>query len=339
MLNVLIIGVGEQGKRIAQLISECPNTIVHLYDQDFSKLDGFDSKFQIYQKRPYLELFDIIVDCLPSYASHSLLLEAGTLGKTVISVSFLEEDFMQLNNLYRQEKGLLIPDCGAAPGMSHLLAAHAVCLAQSPHTVVMKVGAIPLNPQPPFYHNLTWSLNDLIEEYKRPAKVRYNGTEFTENPLSTIKSEKIFNLKLESFITDGLRSFLNSYPTIPRMEERTYRHKGHLEYMSSLENYNNLEQFYSLDKSDQFIMSITAIGRNYIEITYQMLNLPALVNSVAASALAAYKLIQGGFYATGVNPLEKMINYSPIILDKFIEMHRELGANIGLTINEKNIKI
>jgi len=87
-----------------------------------------------------------------------------------------------------------------------------------------------------FHHAVYFNPRDLIAEYVRPARARSDGKDIAPPPLEVdfeSYNDPDFGT-LESFLSDGLRTLLESYPNVANMSERTLRWRGHLETMKSL---------------------------------------------------------------------------------------------------------
>jgi len=82
---------------------------------------------------------------------------------------------------------------------------------------------------------VTWSLDDLVEEYTRPARIRRGG-QATEVPVfSGLERVTLEGAgEMEAFYSDGLRTLLDSLPEVPEMGEKTLRWPGHVEAVRPL---------------------------------------------------------------------------------------------------------
>ncbi|MFH1727615.1 MAG: saccharopine dehydrogenase C-terminal domain-containing protein [Pseudomonadota bacterium] len=367
-MKILMFGLGRQGERILDLLCGDGFDNIWLYDINSGLLEKLSKKYQkktsVFsenffalsdeEKLSQINNFDLIIDSLPAAFSYDLFKVVAKTNKKMVSVSFLEEDFMAFHDEAHENGALIIPDCGAAPGFSHLLSGYSVVKLDGADSIEMKLGAIPLEAKAPFYHSITWAIEDLLEEYLRPAKIRINGEIKVLDPFDTIENENLFGLLLESFLTDGVRSFLATYPHVKNVTERTLRHKGHLQFMQSLKDLglisrkaliinekeivpikvlNELinQNFLDLPKEDQFIMEIVGKkGDKELVHKYKIgydheNNVSALVNSVAITAFCAAKLIaENKINETGVMPLENLCHDE--IYNEMIKAHESVGA-------------
>jgi saccharopine dehydrogenase-like NADP-dependent oxidoreductase len=306
----------------------------------------------------FLAGYDLVLDALPSFHSYKLMLSVIRAGTRLVSVSFLEEDFMALDAEARESGALVIPDCGGAPGFSHMMAGYSVRELGAADRVIMKVGAIPARPEPPFYHSLTWSVEDLMEEYFRPAKCRHGGKIIAPDPFDGIEEENIQELPLQSFLSDGARSFLSNYPDVPFMEERTLRHHGHMEFMRPIRDAGFLTRepleasgievspylvlaaqlektFSGLPPEDRFIMQVEVSGpggrhEHQYNMPYRAASgVFGLVNSVAVTAAeTAAMVLDGTIEGTGVFPLELLADRKQF--ERMSQAHRDQGAMVLL---------
>ncbi len=78
----------------------------------------------------------------------------------------------------------------------------------------------------------TWSLQDLYEEYTRPARFIRNRKVVTAHPFYS--PDKFYNDQINAFLSDGLRSLLTLRGKIDNMEEYTLRYAGHMHSVKRL---------------------------------------------------------------------------------------------------------
>ncbi len=369
------MGLGRQGFRMLELLLERGLGPVDVFDIRPEALENADRLFgnqiRILPENPFslaeenrerfLAGYHLVMDALPSFHSYQLMLSVIRAGSTLVSVSFLEEDFMALDAEARKNGALIIPDCGGAPGFSHMMAGYSVRAMGRADRVIMKVGAIPTRPEPPFYHSLTWSVEDLMEEYFRPAKCRHGGRVIAPDPFAGIEEESIQGLPLQSFLSDGARSFLSSYPDVPFMEERTLRHHGHMEFMRPFREAGFLTRepldmdgslikpylllaamlektFSGLPPEDRFVMQVEVSGpggrhcHEYNMPYQENSGVFGLVNSVAITAVeTAAMVLDGTIKVTGVIPLELLADRQKF--ERMSQAHRDQGAMVVLQEN------
>jgi len=76
-----------------------------------------------------------------------------------------------------RKKGLAIaPDCGLSPGMASVLAGELMRkVGGRADALKLYVGGLPEKPRPPFFYQLVFSVEGLINEYVEPAKILRDG--------------------------------------------------------------------------------------------------------------------------------------------------------------------
>ncbi len=269
MGRVLILGGGRQGGFIAEKLKNLGHEVVvwDLRKEVEKKLRergvSFERKNLLLVKNPKEELspYQLVVDALPGEVGFKALERLVELGKKVVSISFGKEDYLLLQKKAEDTGAVVVPDAGIAPGLTNLLAGFAFYKMGRAESLKIWVGGIPRDPLPPFHHNLTWSVEDLLEEYTRPARVKEYGILKSLIPLNHIKDELDFPVKpLASFPTDGLRSLLYTL-AIPNMEERTLRYKEHLRAMKTLHSLGFLDDALSLSFANFSVPVKTLTGR------------------------------------------------------------------------------
>jgi len=170
---------------------------------------------------------DLVVECLPGrfgFASLKTIIEEG---KNVVDVSFMPEDFLTLNALAKKNGVTAIADMGVAPGMCNMIVGHELAVMDETTDARIYVGGLPVERTFPFQYKAPFSPVDVIEEYLRPARYRASGQDITEAPLSGSEYIEFPGIgTLEAFLTDGLRSLLDTLP-IPTMVEKTMRYPGY----------------------------------------------------------------------------------------------------------------
>lgn len=138
-----------------------------------------------------------------------------------------------------EEAGVtVLPDCGLAPGMANILAAHGIAKIEQPRKALIRVGGLPQNPQPPLGYHLFFSMEGLTNEYFGKAHVLKNNQRvevdtFTE--LEDIEFPEPFG-KCEAFMTAGGTSTCpwTFEGKLEEYDEKTIRYPGHYEQMKTI---------------------------------------------------------------------------------------------------------
>src|SRR5215210_3049175 len=127
----------------------------------------------------------------------------------------------------------VIPDCGLAPGMVSVLAAHGAARFSRLDELHIRVGGLPLEPRPPLDYQIVFSVEGLINEYVERARVIRNG-ELTEvesmTELESLDFPEPYG-RMEAFQTSGGTSTLPEtfLGRVRELDYKTIRYPGHCE--------------------------------------------------------------------------------------------------------------
>ena len=231
--RITVIGCGMVGRLIAtDLGKDFLVTAVDKSEENLELLTNFRGKKQIANAlntddlKVNTEKADLVLLAVPGFMGFKVLESLLALGKNVVDISFFPEDANLLNETAKNNNCFAMVDCGIAPGFSHLAPGYYATKGLKDYTCY--VGGLPFEKTPPFAYKAPFSPVDVIEEYTRPARFRRENKNITQPPLTEYE---ILDFEkagvLEAFVSDGLRSLLNSYPSIPNMIEKTLRHPGH----------------------------------------------------------------------------------------------------------------
>ncbi len=179
--------------------------------------------------------FDIVLGALSSRIGFGALRAVIEAGKPYCDISFMAEDFLELDALARKAGVTCVTDCGVAPGMSNILAAHAALCLKPCRRIEIHVGGLPRERRWPFEYKAGFSPADVIEEYTRPSRFVEFGEVVTREALSDPNLMDFEGVgTLEAFNTDGLRSLIETVARrhgVPFMKEQTLRYPGHIDLM------------------------------------------------------------------------------------------------------------
>lgn len=242
MSKIVVLGAGMVGKAIAIDLSARHQVLSADIDQE--SLQYLSSNYPIetlgvnlMEEERVAALVrdcDLVVSAVPGFMGFDTLRTVIEAGKNIVDISFMPEDFMELNALAARKGVTAITDCGVAPGVPNLMVGY--------HNEWMEiekfeyvVGGLPKIKIYPFFYKAPFSPIDVIEEYTRPARYVEKGQLLTKPAMS--EPELMFFEKvgtLEAFYTDGLRSLLANMEHIPNMREKTLRYPGHIQLILAL---------------------------------------------------------------------------------------------------------
>lgn len=240
--RIIVLGAGMVGKAIAIDLAKMHD--VSAADIDQESLSYLSDNYAITplgvnlmeedKIHDLVKDYDLVVSAVPGFMGFDILRTVIEAGKNIVDISFMPEDFMELNALAAHNGVTAITDCGVAPGMPNLVAGY-----HNEHmeidTFEYVVGGLPFIKVYPFFYKAPFSPVDVVEEYTRPARFVEKGKRMTKPAMS--EPEMMFFDKvgtLEAFYTDGLRSLLANMSHIPNMKEKTLRYPGHIQLIQAL---------------------------------------------------------------------------------------------------------
>jgi saccharopine dehydrogenase-like NADP-dependent oxidoreductase len=181
--------------------------------------------------RALLKGYRLAIGALPSVIGLQSVKASIEAGCDIVDISFMSEDARALDALARDRGVTAVTDCGVAPGLTNMVAAHAAARFDSCERIEMSVGGLPAIRRWPFNYKAGFAPWDVIEIYTRPAAVVENGRVVIKEAMSDLELVDVPGVgTLESFVTDGLRSLADTLK-VPNMVERTLRWPGHVELM------------------------------------------------------------------------------------------------------------
>ena len=178
---------------------------------------------------------DIVVGAVPGFMGFETAKAVLEAGKTLVDISFFDEDCFLLDELANSKGVTAIVDVGVAPGCGNIILGDTARQWDKVTRFECLVGGLPVVRTWPYEYKAGFSPIDVIEEYTRPARYVKEGKLVTFPALS---EPELLNFEgvgtLESFNTDGLRSVITTFPGVPDMKEKTLRYPGHIEKMRML---------------------------------------------------------------------------------------------------------
>lgn len=248
-MRILTIGCGYIGSVLAKHLSEkAPFAEIAISDENKGAVEKVASSIGRENIKPLqlnirdydrlvktAENFDILVGLAPGKLGYKTVEAAIEAGVDMVDLSYMPEDLMTLNDRALKAGVTIIPDCGLAPGLSHILVGRAVSMLDEVENVTILVGGIPQKRIPPLDYKVTWCVEDLIEEYTRKARIVRSGETVEVEALDGLEEVEFPGIgKLEAFYTDGVRTLHHSVKGVENMWEKTLRYTGHAEKMRLL---------------------------------------------------------------------------------------------------------
>jgi len=251
LFDVALIGVGRVGFTAVKLLTgEMGYSVLAVDCVDKSNvLKGFSS-VEFKKACNPLEALETIVRLKPSIVAASLpsriaegyIREFLMHGYNVVDVSFIDFNPYKYSDLCREKHVAYVVDAGFAPGFSNLIVGWFQNRFGKLDRVAIYVGGNPVDPKPPLYYEITWSAEDLIEEYTRPARIVKDCRIVEVDPLQEVFEVEIPGVGgFEAFYSDGLRTMLVNVNAC-EMFEATLRIPGHLKVIKLLRDLGFLDR-------------------------------------------------------------------------------------------------
>ncbi len=323
-MKILVLGGGQQGRVIAlDLAQTLTNTHVDVADvrepmlpqrSNLRWVEADLADVEAMAKR--MSEYDLAVGALPSRFGFGAMRAAILAKRPLVDVSFCSEDPLSLDAEAKQAGITIFPDCGLAPGLTHLCCGHAASDGL-PDEITMYVGGVAQDRERPYGYVNTWSLDDLLEEYVRPARIVRDGKPVTLPSFDDLDRVQVPGVgEMESFLSDGLRTIIDTFPGVKNMSERTLRWPGHAEDVRPLVAAGTFLAEFSAKCSVQppldlvVMMTVVKRGMNVQRATLidrydaeSGLTAMSRTTALTTSAVAQW-VAGGGGGAPGVKPLE-----------------------------------
>lgn len=243
-MKISVLGAGRVGSFISKELYKAGFEII-VYDISDKALEELEKegikavKSNLLDEKNLIEAIksgDLIINALPGFLGFKILNIAIEEKKSVVDVSFMPENPLELNQKAKENNVSAIVDIGVAPGLSHFLIGREYFLDKNLLGAKIYVGGIPFERNLPFQYKAPFSPSDVLEEYTRKVRYRFNGALTEAEPLSDIEEINVFGIgTLEAFLTDGLRTLLFT-TEIPTLIEKTLRYPGHCQAIKILKN-------------------------------------------------------------------------------------------------------
>lgn len=246
MATIHCFGVGLVGSYVARKFAESGFS-VHAYDPQPHRVMGSPG-IEVHHLEPdedpidlMLELEsssdankfdsdrDIVVNMLPGDIGHSSTTSLAELPWRTVDLSFSEFTPDRDDEKAKEYGAKILWDTGIAPGLSNMLLSLAYGEMGPLKNGEVRVGGNPTGPTEGWNYMAPFSPIDVVAEYTRPARVIRDSELVTLPALSERHMIEVPDKgKMEAFLTDGLRSVLNTIPSVD-LSEYTVRWPGHIQ--------------------------------------------------------------------------------------------------------------
>ncbi|MET1101869.1 MAG: saccharopine dehydrogenase C-terminal domain-containing protein [Pyrodictiaceae archaeon] len=250
--RVCVVGYGRVGSLTAEFVSK--HYDITVYDTSDRAVErarrrGFEAHLSDTTSNTVVSKIashcDVVATALPSNRALDvikLLIDSGV--NAIVDVSYIPDPTV-LRRPAIDRRVKVFVDVGIAPGLSNILLAYGYRLMERTESAIIYVGGIAEEDDGVLGLVASWNMEDLLEEYVRPARARIAGRLRELNPINDAIRVRLEGLgEFDALPTDGLRTLLESFSNIPTMIEYTLRYPGHLERLRLLDKLGLLEGGY-----------------------------------------------------------------------------------------------
>lgn len=240
-MKIVVLGAGMVGRAMAyDLANDYDVTSVDVNHENLSQVGTYGVQTILSdladssKVKEIVKDFDLVVCAVPGFMGFNTVKACIEAKKSVVDISFMPEDFLELDQLAKDEGVTVLADFGVAPGMPNIILGYHNQQMEVTDFFYM-VGGLPKVRNYPYQYKAPFSPVDVLEEYTRPARCMQNGKVVTKPAMSEVEMYRFPTLgDLEGFNTDGLRSLLKTMAHIPNMMEKTLRYPGHINIIKTL---------------------------------------------------------------------------------------------------------
>ena len=244
---MLVLGAGRMGLgAVHDLVSQADVEAVTVADYDLAKAEAIASRYANKVTAAQIDCNDqaAVVELMRGHASAiscvnywlnerlaKAAIEAGTHFCDLGGNNDVVDAELALDSEARAKGVNIVPDCGLAPGMVAVLAAHGAEQFATLDAIHIRVGGLPQNPKPPLDYQMVFSVEGLINEYVEPARVIRDGKVTIVDSMTeveTLEFPEPFG-EMEAFQTSGgtstlVETFLGK---VRDLDYKTIRYPGH----------------------------------------------------------------------------------------------------------------
>jgi lysine 6-dehydrogenase len=253
-MKMLVLGAGRMGLgAVHDFVSQPDVTGVTVADYELAKAEAIASRYPGKVTAAQIDCNDSAavvalmrghasaVSCVNYWLNEKLAraaIEAGTHFCDLGGNNDVVDAELALDAEAKKAGVNVIPDCGLAPGMVAVLAAHGAERFEKLDSIRIRVGGLPQEPKPPLDYQLVFSVEGLINEYIEPARVIRGGKVVTVESMTEIESldfPQPFGT-MEAFQTSGGTSTLveTFLGRIEDLDYKTIRYPGHCEKFKAM---------------------------------------------------------------------------------------------------------
>lgn len=248
MIKVAVVGAGNIGRMISNLLLFSGDYQVTLIDSDLTNLASISwpdkqalTKVHLeikhhQQLAPLLAKHYAVLSASPYFLTCSIAKAAKTANIHYLDLTEDVASSLIVRQLAADSKRAFIPQCGLAPGYISIVSNDIAQDFDQLDSIRMCVGALPQYPSNSLNYNLTWSTDGVINEYCEPCDVIIDGKLTSVPALEQLQHFALDGISYETFNTSGgLGTLANSLAgRVDHLCYQTIRYPGHCQLMKTL---------------------------------------------------------------------------------------------------------
>ncbi len=280
-----IIGAGRIGLAVEKLLKDdfeikiC-DTKVAAETAGISGIDFIDAS-DLKMLSSYLDYSDVVLSAVNYKFSRDIVQLALKKGKHYIDLTedvgttkWIQEFTMQ------EQRVSVIPQCGLAPGAINIIGGYLASQFETPVSLKLRVGALPLYSANRMSYYLSWNTAGLLNEYVNMCDAIVDRIQIKVKPLEAVEKIVIDGIEYEAFNTSGGVGTLTDtfWLKIDELDYKTIRYPGHVDYLrfmfedlglkNNMELANNIfNQNVPTTTDDVVIFFVKATGYNNGNLT------------------------------------------------------------------------
>ncbi|WP_278069638.1 saccharopine dehydrogenase family protein [Brevundimonas sanguinis] len=348
MKKIIVVGAGNIGSTIADMLAETGDYEVVVCDRDSAQVDAvprhpaISARTVDIEDAPALQalLADgfAVLSAAPFHLTTRIAEAAAATGAHYLDLTEDVASTRRVKELAADARSAFIPQCGLAPGYISILAHDLAGRFDSLDAIRLRVGALPQYPSNALGYNLTWSPDGVINEYIEPCEAIADGRPIQTPAMEEREEFAIDGVTYEAFNTSGgLGSLCETYAgQVRTLNYKTIRYPGHAALMKVLLNDLNLRNRRDVLKDvlqkalpatgqDVVVVFVTATGLRDGRLVQQTQAQKIYSGLVAGAPRSAIQITTAAgicavldLLATGVLPQSGFVRQEDVPFDAFI---------------------
>lgn len=235
--RIAVLGLGKVGHLVAELLAESGLEVTGI-DTRATNLAGVRMVVldvgNDHDLETELAAHDAVVSCLPYHFNQRIADIAHRNGLHYFDLTEDVPTTQHIRRLAESAEAVMAPQCGLAPGLVGIVAAHLESQMTSCRSLRLRVGALPQHPRGLLGYAFNWSPEGVVNEYLNDCEVIEDGVRKWVSAMEWHETLYVSGTKLEAFTTSGgLGTMCETYlGRVADLDYKTLRYPGHVDQMN-----------------------------------------------------------------------------------------------------------